>query len=65
MCSNCYKSDEVVAFEKAVKMAQLEADADKRITIVYKLNNKYYAECRDCWQKGGENGEIIVTVYPL
>ena len=64
-CSNCYKSKEVIAYEKAVNMAQLEANLDKRVTIVYKLNDKYYAECRDCWRKNGENGEVVVTVYPL
>ena len=64
-CSSCLKMKEAEAYEKALKMAELEANLDKRITIVYETNGKYFGECRSCWEKNGAVGKLILTVYPV
>jgi len=40
-CSSCLKTKEAEAYEKALKMAELEANLDKRITILYETILRY------------------------
>lgn len=65
MCESCQKTKDIINYETAVKIAQIEANNINNAAVVYKYKEKYYGECRDCWRKAGSIGELIITVYPV
>ena len=65
MCPSCKKGKEVEEYELAFNVAQIEANSNKRPSVVYKLDGKYYGECESCWKKSGAKGTYITTVYPV
>ena len=62
MACGCIKTNK--ALDTAVKCAQIEADADKKTCIVFKLNGKIYNSSFDCWLKGEDKGDILLLVHP-
>jgi len=63
-CTKCSKSYEIIAFERSIAIARMEANSVKNKAIVYKYKGKYYGECFSCWRKAGKNGEPIAIVFP-
>lgn len=52
------------SYNEAIRMAEIESMADKKVFIVVEIDKVIYHACRECWQKDGAAGTVLFTIYP-